>query len=198
MPTTNIFSFLPLSLALLSMFFIAPIDAQNQAKAADVQNYQEIEWTQLIPEDDLTALLNPPEFLFNIEDGSELDSVDALFDRPNKDNTSQRFEQALKSVRVIEEFDNKPIRIPGFVVPLKSDEHQRITEFFIVPYFGACLHMPPPPPNQMLYGKVTEGFELTELTIPFWFEGVIHIDTMSNLTGTSAYTMSLDNIAPYE
>jgi hypothetical protein len=90
------------------------------------------------------------------------------------------------------------VKIPGFVVPLKSDEQQRVTEFFIVPYFGACLHLPPPPPNQMIYGKVAEGFKLSQLTEPFWFEGVIHIETTNNITGTSAYGMVLDSIQAFE
>jgi hypothetical protein len=178
----------------LSMLFLAPF----LVKVANAQSYTEIEWVQLLPEDDLAALLNPPDYLADIQDGSAQDNVDALSTFTDKDDTTRRFQKALESVRVIESFDNKSVRIPGFVVPLVSDGQQKITEFFIVPYFGACLHMPPPPPNQMIHGKVTEGFELTELTAPFWFEGVIHIKTMSNLTGTSAYTMALDNIIPYE
>ena len=168
------------------------------AEETNTQGYQEIEWVQLMPKDDLDALLNPPEFLANIQDGSEQDSVDALADVADQDETTRRFQKALTSVRVIKDFDNKSVKIPGFVVPLQSDEQQRVTEFFIVPYFGACLHMPPPPPNQMIYGKVKKGFELAQLTEPFWFEGVIHIETMSNTTGTSAYGMTLDNIRAFE
>ncbi|MEP0354283.1 DUF3299 domain-containing protein [Paraglaciecola sp.] len=183
----------------LSLVFVATLLLVTaNIKANETQTYQEVEWIQLMPRDDLEALLNPPDYLANIQDGSEEDSVEALTGMVSEDVTTQRFQDALTSVRVINEFDNKPIKIPGFVVPLKSDEQQRVTEFFIVPYFGACLHMPPPPPNQMIHGKVETGFELAQLTEPFWFEGVIHIETMSNTTGTSAYGMSLDNIQAYE
>ena len=182
------------SIVLLSMLWFATFSAQT----AETQIYQEVEWIQLIPQGDLDALLNPPDYLSDIQDGSEQDSVDALLDIVNQDMVTQRFQQALTSVKVIDDFNNKPIKIPGFVVPLKTDEQQRVTEFFIVPYFGACLHMPPPPPNQMIYGKVENGFELAQLTQPFWFEGVIQIETMSNNTGTSAYGMILNNIQAYE
>ncbi|MEP2652373.1 MAG: DUF3299 domain-containing protein [Paraglaciecola sp.] len=183
----------------LSLVFVATLLLVTaNIKANETQTYQEVEWIQLMPRDDLEALLNPPDYLANIQDGSEEDSVEALTGMVSEDVTTQRFQDALTSVRVINEFDNKPIKIPGFVVPLKSDEQQRVTEFFIVPYFGACLHMPPPPPNQMIHGKVETGFELAQLTEPFWFEGVIHIETMSNTTGTSAYGMTLDNIQAYE
>lgn len=183
-----------LSIVLIATLWFANVNV----KAAETQNYQEVEWIQLMPQDDLEALLNPPDYLADIQDGSEQDSVDAFSGITSEDATTQRFQQALTSVRVMTEFDNKPVRIPGFVVPLKSDEQQRVTEFFIVPYFGACLHMPPPPPNQMIYGKVETGFELAQLTEPFWFEGVLQIETISNATGTSAYGMSLDNIKAYE
>ena len=172
--------------------------ASAYVEAASSEPFEEIEWIQLMPKDDLHALLNPPDFLVNIQDGSKQDSMASLSEVAEENEAVRRFEQALTSVRVIESFDKKAVKIPGFMVPLKSDEQQRVTEFFIVPYFGACLHMPPPPPNQMIYGKVTEGFKLSQLTEPFWFEGVIHIETTNNLTGTSTYTMVLDNIQVFE
>jgi hypothetical protein len=172
--------------------------ASAYVEAASSESFEEIEWIQLMPKDDLDALLNPPDFLANIQDGSQQDSMASLSEIAEENETVRRFQQALTSVRLIESFDKKAVKIPGFVVPLKSDEQQRVTEFFIVPYFGACLHLPPPPPNQMIYGKVAEGFKLSQLTEPFWFEGVIHIETTNNITGTSAYGMVLDSIQAFE
>jgi hypothetical protein len=83
-------------------------------------------------------------------------------------------------------------------VPLESDEQQKVIEFFIVPYFGACLHMPPPPPNQIIYAKFKQGIELDNLYEPYWFEGTLLIQTEENELGTSAYEIKLDNIALYE
>lgn len=182
------------SIAMLTLFVFPFTPAQG----ANEKIYEEIEWIQLMPEDDLEALLNPPDFLADIQDGSELDSVDALSNMTADNEMALRFEQALTSTRVIDSFNQKSVRIPGFMVPLTSDEQQRVTEFFIVPYFGACLHMPPPPPNQIIFGKVKQGFELTKLDMPFWFEGKINIETISNTTGTAAYGMILDNIQEYE
>jgi hypothetical protein len=84
------------------------------------------------------------------------------------------------------------------VVPLAIDENNLVTEFFIVPYFGACLHLPPPPPNQIIFAKVTEGFELDSLYNPFWFEGQLMIEQNENDLGTSAYTLKLDSLYLYE
>lgn len=161
-------------------------------------DYAEIEWIQLMPADDLQALLNPPEFLADIEDGGSQDSVESLDTFSTTDKTALRFEQALTSTRVIKAFDNTRIRLPGFVVPLESDEQQRVTQFFIVPYFGACLHMPPPPPNQIIYSESKAGIELSSLYDAFWFEGTLLIEHNEKVLGNSAYTLRLDRISPFD
>ncbi|MBT0585951.1 DUF3299 domain-containing protein [Alteromonas sp. SM 2104] len=168
------------------------------ATMADDGDYAEIEWVELMPQDDLEALMNMPDIISEIEDGSARDSVDSLTDLAQESAAAKRFKEALNSTRVIESFDNRRIRIPGFMVPLQADEQHRVTEFFIVPYFGACLHMPPPPPNQIIYGRVEQGFELDHLDLPLWFEGTLSLELNRNSTGASAYSMALDNIQLYE
>ncbi|MEG3758612.1 DUF3299 domain-containing protein [Pseudoalteromonas carrageenovora] len=165
--------------------------------AAQSTSYEEIEWIQLMPKDDLDALLNPPEYLEEIVDGSEQDTLNSLDAKPFDNEQDKRYQQALSSVRVIESYNNKKLRIPGFIVPLESEEGKRISEFFIVPYFGACLHMPPPP-NQIIYVKFDQGVDLKSLYDAFWFEGTLTINTVENELGTSAYQLKLDNVLPYE
>lgn len=169
----------------------------NVSAQAD-KEYISIEWTQLMPADDLQALLNPPEFIGNIQDGTAQDSVDALSEMGEDNETAARFQAALKSSRVVDAFNNINIRLPGFVVPIESDEEQRITSFFIVPYFGACLHMPPPPPNQIIYVETKEGIELDVLYDPLLFEGTIVIEQTENAVASSAYTLRLNSAEPYE
>ena len=162
------------------------------------KDYIDIEWTQLMPADDLAALMNPPEFIVDIEDGAAQDNVAALGELSKGNDTAQRFKDALQSTRVIPAFNDQDIRLPGFIVPLESDENQRVTAFFIVPYFGACLHLPPPPPNQIVYVEYAKGVELPSIQDPFWFEGTIIIDQTQNDLGSSAYTMKVDTVSPYE
>ena len=169
--------------------------ALNPILAAD---YEEIDWVALMPEDDLSALLNRPEFLNDIADGSAADSIDDFASRQLEDEQAQRYQQALASTRVIEAFDGKAIRIPGFIVPLEQNDEQKATAFFVVPYFGACLHMPPPPPNQILYVEYKEGIAVENLYDPYWFEGTVKIDNHESALGTSAYSLVLDSFALYE
>lgn len=180
-----------LIISLASLIFTCESEAQNSS-------YEEVEWTQLMPKDDLDALLNPPEYLYDIEDGSEEDTLENLDAKPFENEKDKRYHQALSSARVIESYNNTNIRIPGFIVPLESEEGKRITEFFVVPYFGACLHLPPPPPNQIIYVNFEQGVELESLYDAFWFEGKLTINTVENELGTSAYQFKLDRVLPYE
>lgn len=68
--------------------------------------------------------------------------------------------------------DGKRIRIPGYVLPLREDQN-RITEFLLVPWVGACIHTPPPPPNQMIHVSMPEGTKNRGRFVPVWIEGVI-------------------------
>jgi hypothetical protein len=163
-----------------------------------VQNFQTTDWVALIPKDDLDALLNPPDFLSDIADGSDQDSVDLLQKNTKLDAQGKRFQEALVSTTVVTEYDGKSIRIPGFIVPLESANERMVTEFFIVPYFGACLHMPPPPPNQIIHVVVNEGIELENLYDPFWFEGRLALKIIETETGLSAYSMTLHQVTPYQ
>lgn len=163
-------------------------------------NFQEVNWTELMPKDDLDALLNPPDYISQIADGSAQDKLESLpeLSNTNTPKAPDRYQQALESTRVIETFKNKKVRLPGFIVPLQNNDEQQITEFFIVPYFGACLHLPPPPPNQMVHVTFPQGIALQDLYTPFWFEGTLFIQTNSNESGTSAYAMTLNNAFIYQ
>jgi len=178
-----------------SGIFIVP---SAPAVSADAQIYEDIDWTELMPAEDLSALLNRPAFLDDIADGSAQDALDSFQQRQLEDEQAQQYQAALSSTRVIQGFDGKAIRIPGFIVPLAQNEDKEVTRFFIVPYFGACLHMPPPPPNQILYVESEQGITLENLYDPYWFEGVVSIEQKVDAMGTSAYSLSLDNYALYE
>lgn len=160
-------------------------------------NFQTIQWTDLIPDEDLEALLNPPDYLDEIEDGSEEDQIGGSIQMSKVDPGEDRYQQALVSTRVIDEMDGQSIRIPGFIVPLEFDDEQTITQFFLVPFFGACIHVPPPPPNQIILVNYPKGLKLTALYDPFWISGVIKTSLIENNVATAAYVMELHAYEEY-
>lgn len=161
-------------------------------------SYQMIEWTELIPKEDLDILLNPPEILSAIVDGSEMDSLENQQTSELLQGAADKYFSALQSTKVIDAFDGKNVRMPGFIVPLDFTEEQLITSFFLVPYFGACLHSPPPPPNQIVYARFPDGLQIETLDTPFWLEGKIKIEQNQNELGLAAYAMDVDQAFVYE
>jgi len=184
--------------SILSLVFICLFSSGFVlAQAAPSGSYTTIEWTDLMPSDDLEALMNPPEELQDIEDGSEADQISSQIQAAIAQASDSRYQQALASTRIRPEFNNKAIRIPGFIVPLSFGENNSITEFFIVPFFGACIHVPPPPPNQIIFGKYPPGFKLDALYDPFWIEGTLSTELIENDMATAAYSIKIDQISDY-
>ena len=69
------------------------------------------------------------------------------------------------------ELHESEVKIPGYLLPLEF-EGQTVTEFFLVPYVGACIHVPPPPPNQIVLVSFPGGFEMPgDIYTPVWVEG---------------------------
>jgi hypothetical protein len=159
--------------------------------------FETIEWPDLMPPEVLAILLNPPEYIAEIEDGSAEDQISSQIKSSVDQSEEDAYQQALVSTDVNEDLDGAMIRIPGFVVPLEFDEEQTISQFFLVPYFGACLHMPPPPPNQIILVNAPKGIQMSALYDPFWIEGQLSTSFQENDMATSAYAMQLQRIEPY-
>lgn len=88
-------------------------------------------------------------------------------------------------------------KVPGFMVPLE-DYLERVTEFLLVPYVGACVHTPPPPPNQLVYVRLPEGERAqVEWWDPIWVEGVLEIEETENVYGSVSYTIAGASITSY-
>lgn len=98
----------------------------------------------------------------------------------------------------LEELVDKPVKIPGFTVPLE-DFASSATEFLLVPYVGACVHTPPPPPNQLVYVEMDEGKRAKmDGWNPVWLEGVLHIEDVTSIYGSSSYRVVGTSVTPYE
>lgn len=178
---------------------IAPSQQKSaeHAKGSKNTTYQTIEWIDLMPQDDLDALMNPPEYLDAIEDGSDDDQLRTQLMLATTQAGDDRYMQALTSTRVMPEFDNRNIRLPGFIVPLEFDAQLKISRFFLVPFFGACIHVPPPPPNQIVYAIFDQGFKLDALYEPVWVSGTLKTALTENDIAIAAYALEVTNVEKY-
>ena len=161
------------------------------------KTFKTVEWTELMPESDLQALLNPPSYLDDIEDGTFEDQISSQIQNSIQTASDDKYQQALISTTVIDEMNGQNIRIPGFIVPLEFNDEQAITQFFLVPFFGACIHLPPPPPNQMIFVTSPTGIFEQNLYDPYLISGTLETAMFESEIGTAAYIMQMQAIAPY-
>lgn len=180
---------------LLAVLISAFVNAGDQVKANN--QFKTIEWIELMPKKDLDALLNPPDYITDLPDGAEGDQISGQLDNKTAPEGDDPYQLALKSTNIVSEMDNQAVRIPGFIVPLEFDEDQVVTQFFLVPYFGACIHVPPPPPNQIILVNYPKGLELTHLYDPFWIRGVLSTTLTENSMAVSAYSLKMHDYEMY-
>ena len=94
--------------------------------------------------------------------------------------------------------ESKRVSIPGFMVPLEDDLEQ-VSEFLLVPYAGACIHVPPPPPNQIVYVKMNTKTKVhVTFTDPILVTGVLQISTVQSPYGDVSYDLSGESVVPYQ
>lgn len=96
--------------------------------------------------------------------------------------------QVAPNAPVVTKFNNKRVQVPGFVVPLEG-EADNITEFLLVPYFGACIHVPPPPSNQIIYVKMVEGVPIDSLYDAVWVEGTLSTERWEGELASVGYSL---------
>jgi uncharacterized protein len=99
---------------------------------------------------------------------------------------------------VNQELDGAGVRIPGFIVPLDIGKDGLVSEFFLVPYFGACIHVPPPPPNQIVYVKVDKGIALDSIYEAYWVTGKLKVARKSTQLGAAAYSLAATKVEIYK
>ena len=91
------------------------------------------------------------------------------------------------------ELDGEAVRIPGYMTPLSFDDAE-VGEFLLVPYVGACVHVPPPPANQIVYVKVDGTVPILEMWEPFLAVGRLRTDPQSTELAEVGYTMELSHL----
>ncbi len=154
-----------------------------------------LEWTDLLPEEDRKKMEALPDISHEGGEGAG-SAINKNFDMSG-DPSLKAWQDVMSSARVRTDLNGKKVRLPGFVVPIEYDGEQNITAFFLVPYFGACIHVPPPPPNQIVFVSGAKNLKADLIYNPFWIEGTLTTDSMSHDLANSAYSLKVDKISEY-
>ncbi len=127
-----------------------------------------LDWIDLVPEAERNAQTSQPMLL-------------------PAQHEQMRFEQSMAgSMR--QDLDQKIVQLTGYVVPLEGD-FETITEFLLVPFVGACVHVPPPPPNQLVHVIFAQGVAATALWDAVVVEGVLHVSNSSTDLAETGYQL---------
>ena len=139
-------------------------------------SYQTVEWFELMPE----------------WEAEVLSTIDLVIDHTGKTNPltdGGDYQKALTSTNVVSNLDGQLIKIAGFIVPLEFKD-KVITQFLLVPFFGACIHVPPPPPNQIIFVDYPSGINnKRNMRSPIWITGKIETTLIEGDLATTAYSL---------
>ncbi|MDX1432607.1 MAG: DUF3299 domain-containing protein [Gammaproteobacteria bacterium] len=153
--------------------------------AGAAEDIRSLSWDDLmppgwVPQNPLDLLTQ--DDLAKMADGSP--EADALYEKLRQFNLS---------APLVEELDGQVVSLPGYIVPVEYDE-RGVFEFLLVPFVGACIHVPPPPANQIVYVKSKEAYKVSELFEAVEVIGVMSTKpTMSELAD-AGYTMEARSI----
>lgn len=151
----------------------------------------ELDWEDLIPAD-FEQAPNPFETMTREE-------VDVLLDGSEESNRRiAEFEEIMSYAPTVDELDQQRVKLAGYVVPLDFDGQTTLSEFLLVPYYGACIHTPPPPANQVVHAEASKTVEVADPYLPVWVIGILEVETTKSDLAEAGYRLRLEGIEPYE
>jgi len=153
-----------------------------RAPSAD---YEDITWDMLLPEG------------WSVEKIMEDLNLSALGDNdPKAREAMKKIREMWDNAPANPKFDKRRVSIAGFVVPLDG-EREKTREFLLVPYFGACIHAPAPPANQVIHVKVKAGNTVT-LSPASLISGTIRTVRADTKMAVTGYEMTIDKAEPFK
>jgi len=169
----------------------APPAAQTPAPKVNAAGYTELRWDDLVPKgwDPMKGLKD--KGLVGAQLGA-LDDAD-----PKTAELMRQLREAWDNAPTEPALNGAKVRLPGYLVPLEEGPAGH-TEFLLVPYFGACIHTPPPPANQIvlvLPAKPAAGYRSMDTV---WVSGVLKAARSPSMMGTSAYRLEAAQVERYK
>lgn len=98
---------------------------------------------------------------------------------------------------VLKALEKSEIKLAGFVVPL-TDDFREIKEFLLVPDSMSCIHVPPPPSNQMVLVSLEKAMNPQFAYGPVWVRGHLEIKSRRSEFGVTAYSMRASSVKVFE
>ena len=153
--------------------------------ATNDEAYPEIRWEALVPKD------WDPAKQFKTLDLSKLQDGD-----PKAAEALASMRSAWDAAPAEPSMNGRKVRIPGFVLPL-DQAGEAVKSMLLVPYFGACIHTPPPPANQIVHVILKKPAEGMKMMDAFWVSGTLSLQRGDSSLGIYGYRMTGERLDPY-
>ena len=196
-----------LLLSFVALFLVACSGPAEPDAEPAIEPPLTIYWEELLPEGEIEEIDRLFEAYFaNLDDQLQAQQAQSLFDAAEEgtpyanipEGSALDFMPQLGTFNVVEALDGVRVRIPGYVLPFEYSASGNIAEFLLVPYFGACIHTPPPPPNQIVYVTAENPVPLGDQWEAIWAIGVLRAKRNMNDLGDAAYTLEIDSWETYQ
>ena len=174
-----------------ALFMLAALAGAGLSRA-ETEVYKTIEWNDLMPDPWVKEMSKDMAAM------SKLSYLQDSSDEATKAMSAIR--KKLDEAPIVKTQLNKKVRIPGYAVPLDAERSDK-REFLLVPYFGACIHTPPPPANQIVLVRPTAQSKIKKMPESMdvlWVEGELKEGRVSTGQGVSGYLLEAVSVAPYE
>lgn len=171
------------SLIIVTLVFCAALLAPV-IHAADA--YKTATWESLVPKD-----WDPAKEFNALNLGSLQDSD------PRATEALSRMKDTWSNAPTERALDGAKIKISGFAIPLEM-KGDKVTEFLLVPYFGACIHTPPPPANQIIHVTSKRPVDSMRTMDAVTVSGTMGLNRAESPWGTSGYRLAVDKVEPYK
>lgn len=145
--------------------------------AALAEDIIDLKWRDLVPEGEPSI---PP-------------SIQGLF---GHNETETLTSEQPRSSGVRTDWNGQIVSLPGFMVPIDYSG-TGVTAFILVPYVGACVHVPPPPANQLVFVTTSTPYENSGLFEAVTVVGMFGTASTSTQLADISYALSADFIEPY-
>ena len=163
------------------------------SRAADPP--MELKWAQLMPPAEAVSPLKPKTFFSGSTTSTDGGPPPPPLPEGNWMSIKRRQPGSDLPPRVVNELNGKHVRIGGYVVPLDF-ESTTVKEFLLVPFVGACIHVPPPPANQIIYVKTDKGFEVAGQFDPVTVTGTIKTEPAFTGLADAGYSIDAETVEP--
>lgn len=158
----------------------------NASKPGSASALREIKWEELSPKDwDPFAAIRDLNFA-TLKD-SDPKAMEAL----------TRLTESRNQAPVVPELAGQSVRISGFIIPLTKVKDE-VHDFLLVPYFGACIHTPPPPSNMVLHVIPDKPFKGGVTMDAVTVSGILSIERTESPWGTAGYKLSGRQVVKFQ